>query len=59
MNNHDNITDAGRLNKITGYMMSFVDCLFLDMEAEFIERNNNLKRSWNNVIDKIDSVNDI
>ncbi|KAI7895265.1 uncharacterized protein EV154DRAFT_38834 [Mucor mucedo] len=27
-----------------------------DMEAEFIERNNNLKRSWNNIIDKIDNV---
>ncbi|GAA5796225.1 hypothetical protein HPULCUR_001595 [Helicostylum pulchrum] len=25
-----------------------------ELEAEFIERNNNLKRTWNNIIDKVD-----
>ncbi|KAG2232134.1 hypothetical protein BDF21DRAFT_251149 [Thamnidium elegans] len=25
-----------------------------ELDAEFIERNNNLKRTWNNIIDKVD-----
>lgn len=30
--------------------------VYAEMEAQFIERNSNLKKSLNNIVDKIDTV---
>lgn len=34
----------------------FFRFLFIELEAEFVERNNNLKKTWNHIVDTIDNV---